>query len=126
MASGGASNSTNRQKRLSLPASAGDVLPTAGVIAAAKRHAAQVCCHEASHRAWNVERTAAHDWIEMIPLVALEALSEVCPDIPPARLARCLGLDPLDGPDGIAVRKRGLDWPEDAVVLVVERLRSGQ
>jgi hypothetical protein len=107
--------------RLHSSVSASDALPTATVLAAAKRAASRACADRAMDCAWS-DPARARFWIEAIPYVALAALAEVCLDVKRERLARCLRLDPLDGVDELdRLRKAELDLadPIETVVLAI-------
>lgn len=93
-----------RNHRVQLSSTAGDVLPTQWAIDTVKRLAAVHCCSAAADVAWPTLEVA-QACLADIPFVALSALVAACPEVRPERLARCLGLDPLDGVDALAARK---------------------
>jgi hypothetical protein len=126
MRSGG--QAQDRFHRQDLPTvSAGDLLPTAGIIIAVKRAAAAACAERASACAWP-DLDAAKAWIDLVPLVAFAALAELCPVVMIGRLARCVGLDPLDGPDALAARREMPTWPAvaNAIDAVVRDCGAGR
>lgn len=125
MRSGGHSH---RNRRADLPqVTASDPLPTAAIIIAVKRCAASICGVRGAACAWP-DLDAAKAWIDLIPLVALAALGELCVGVAMSRLARCVGLDPLDGPDALASRKADPQWAAvaDAIEDVVLACGGGR
>lgn len=106
------------------PVKASDPLPTADAIALARAYAARACAERAAQCAWP-RLAAAHAWIDRIPVIALAALHAACPEIAPERLARCLGLDPVEVPTRLESARRRPAWPEDLVNVVAQQIAGG-
>src|SRR4051794_27391787 len=102
---------------------ASDLLPTAQAVALAKGLAARACASQAADDAWP-HINAAVAWIELIPMVALAALAELCPDVAVERLALCLGLDSAAAERRLFACRRRDRWSEDLVAAVVQQVRG--
>lgn len=104
--------------------SAGDPLPTAETVALARGFASRACADQAATTAWGSNATA-HTWIDRVPMVGLAALIEVCPEVTPERLARCLGLDPLGANERLRNLRGVRGWNEDLVAVVAQQIARG-
>jgi hypothetical protein len=105
MMGGGAHN-----HRVALEATGADELPTASAIRAVKDAALSGVAAEIANQPWP-PAAHAHELLGQAPLIALNLLKGLCPGVRVERLARCLGLDPLDGPEALESLRITDAWP---------------
>lgn len=93
-----------------MEARAGDPLPTSRAIVAAKQAAIAGMTAELANRPWP-PGPDAHALLDLTPLLALAALEATCGEVALPRLARCLGLDPIEAPERLAAARASHAWP---------------
>lgn len=99
--------------RVQLTTSAGDLLPTAAAISGVKAAVLAAITADLANLPWP-PGPEAHAVLDAAPYLALALLEAGCVGVPVPRLARCLGLDPLDGPDHLAALRASAMWPGTA------------
>jgi hypothetical protein len=110
--------------RLALPATAQELLPTAEAIRAAKDAALSGMAAELANQPWP-PGPEAHWLLDEVPLIALAVLADACAGVAIERLARALGLDPLDGPAALSALRRTDAWPTRAWRAARAALQGG-
>ena len=97
-------------------------LPTAALMRRVKAGALDVCFDEV--RAVWPPSAATFDMIGRAPLVALAALVTLCPQVQPFRLAKCLALDPMAGPQALMHARTLPSWPARGVRRLVRQIEG--
>lgn len=113
-----------RDLRVRMPAASGDLLPTHELVQAAKHCAIGACADRLAAMPWPPSGDTARRHVDMIPMVAMGALVEMCPGVPDMRLARILGLDPLKAIDDLACADAANAEVSVDVARVVAELRG--
>ena len=106
---GGRTKDRKKQSEAALIRAAKGPLPTAHVLKHVKLAAYQACFDQV-REVWP-PGPVTYSVIAMAPLVALDALIALCPQVQPFVLARCLGLDPGAGPQLLDHHRTLPTWP---------------
>lgn len=119
--------STSYRPDADMGTSAGDVLPTADVIAWVKSEAWRRAAVRAFAWAWPLGDDGVRILRFTPPCMALIALRRLCPDVPLWRAARCLGIDPKAAAElALVSAGGGLDWAVRQAFEIAEFLGGGE